>query len=118
MFTSLRRIGNTLLVVSVLSLSLTFLSSLTVQCAGTSSGCLAALFFGIEPVEYLTDFSDFSIAQTTIAVPSEGVGFVALIQLVSAYGLLVAVGILIILELFELYYIRKFLRFRKMRRQA
>jgi hypothetical protein len=95
-----------LLIVGVLGLSYSFVSTLSFQCGLESKGCMAALFASFEYPAYQ---ANFSVAQSTAALPIDGVGLVPFIQLVSGYTLLIAVGLLIVLECIELYYLRRFM---------
>jgi hypothetical protein len=115
---SLRRIGNALLTLSILGLTLSFTSSLSFQCGIGAKGCLASLFSFTTYSTIEETMPILSIAQSTGAFPIDGTGWWSFVQLTSGYALLVAVSILIALEFFELYYIRKILGYRKMFRIA
>lgn len=107
---TVRRIGNILFVLSVVGLCVGFVSSLSLQCGNGVDGCLANLYWGIhDGVQYE---SDLTTAVSTIAIPTPDFGWSPFIQLVSGYLLLIAVGILIVLEGIELHYIRKALQLR------
>lgn len=51
--------------------------------------------------------SNLALSQSTEMVHLEGIGLLAVIQLMGAYLLLIAVMVLIILECFEFYYLRR-----------
>lgn len=103
MLASLRRIGNALLFVSVLSLGLSLLSAVSLKCGAGAQGCLATAFTAYTPAPYV---SDFSIAMST-PFSKDINDFATLIQITSSYALVVAVGILIALECVELHYMRQ-----------
>lgn len=109
---SLRRIASILLVLSVVGLCVGFMGSLSIHCgSGEKDGCLANLYWG---VQYSTPYEpDLGTAQSTATVLSPNIGWVIFIQLVSGYALLIAIGILIVLESIELHYIRKALQMRQ-----
>ncbi len=117
MLASIRRIGNALVIVSVVSLSLSLLSSVSLHCGSGEKGCLATVF----TASFLeTDFTDYKaslVVSQTSPMYVEGGGFTlaelnTFVQLTSGYILLVAVLILIALECLELHYIRRFFQSR------
>ncbi len=116
MFVSIRRIANTLLVISVLSFSLNLLSSVSLQCGGGNTGCLATAFSAPFLETTFSNYSQVSFVtfQTTPSyVEATGMTlaeFNTAVQLISGYMLFIAVLILIVLECLELHYIRKFFR--------
>lgn len=117
MLASLRRIADTLLALGVLSLSISMLSTVSVECGTGESGCLASVLTAsfTKPDYDISHLSSPATAETTPIVGALDTGvtlaeFNTAIQLVSAYTLLVAVLILIGLECLELHYIRRFLR--------
>ena len=102
---SIRRIANILLIVGVLGLSYSFLSTLSFQCGFDSRGCMATLFGVMEPAQYE---SSLTVTQTTESMLLEGISLLAVLQLMSAYLLLIAVVVLVVLECIELHYLRQF----------
>lgn len=118
MLRSIRRIGNVLLMVSVLSLSLSMLSSVSALCAQGGTDCFAAAFSALGEVNPEYTWS----AQTAESTPTHGTGLIGetasvdvwtVFQIVSGYTLLIAVLILIVLECLELHYLRKLFHYRK-----
>ncbi len=118
MLRSVRRIGNALLIVSVLSVSLGMLSSVSALCSQGGTECFAAAFsaLGNSQPEYTWS------AQTAQSTPLHGIGLIGetggvdmwtVFQMVSGYALLTAVLILIVLECLELHYLRKLFHYRK-----
>jgi len=114
MKSSLRRISNTLLALSVVGLFINIISSIGIHCGIGGDGCLAAVFSNSVFYSDLTQSNvSISSAMTTASYQENGgfsfEEFNAVLQLTSIYALFVAVVILIALEFFELYYIRRFL---------
>jgi hypothetical protein len=117
MFASLRRIADTLLALGVLSLSISMLSSVSVECGTGESGCVASVLTAsfITP-EYSLDYTQLTAESTPVAHTKTGMTlteFNSAVQLVSAYALLVAVLILVGLECVEPRYIRRILKSRR-----
>lgn len=117
MLHSLRRIADTLLALGVLSLSISMLSSVSIECGMGESGCLASVLTAsfTKPDYSIAHLSSPATAETTPIVGNleKGVTLSELntaVQLVSAYALLIAVLVLIGLECLELHYIRRFLK--------
>ncbi len=117
MIASIRRIGNALLLIGVFSMSVSLLSSISVGCGVESEGCLATVF---SATALKTDFTKYqvnpTVAETSLVSREAPVTldeFNSLVQIVSGYTLLVSVLVLIILECFELHYIREFLSLEK-----
>jgi hypothetical protein len=120
MLSSLRRIADTLLALGVLSLSISMLSSVSIECGTGESGCVASVLTAsfATPDFNTSHLSSPYTAETTPIVGTVNDGmtlteFNTAIQLVSAYALLVAVLVLIGLECLELHYLKRFLRFKK-----
>ena len=118
MLNSLRCIADTLLALGVLSLSISMLSSVSIECGSRESGCLASvLTASFTTPQYAFDYSH----QTAETTPVIGTinnrmtlsEFNTIVQLVSAYALLVSVLVLIGLECVELHYLKRFLRFKR-----
>lgn len=120
MLNSLRRIADILLALGVLSLSISMLSSVSIECGTGDSGCLATVLTAsfTKPDYDISHLSSPATAETTpiVGALENGVTlaeFNTAIQLVSAYALLIAVLILIGLECLELHYIRRFFGHKK-----
>ena len=115
MKSSIRRIASTLLFMSVLSLGLGTLSSFVSECGTGTSGCLASvLSFSNISTQSTPDFSTVGSTASYRGDPATDTAWLMeLIRAMSVAGLFVAVTILIILECFELYYIRTLLHARK-----
>ncbi len=112
MKSSIRRIANTLLVIGVIGISASLSQVLFLQCVSEARGCLAALSFagGMSANEYM---HMNTLAQTTSALPLEGAGWTDIIGPLSSSLMLIAVFTLIVLEGFELYYLKKILGLRR-----
>ncbi|MEN9922290.1 MAG: hypothetical protein RL097_567 [Candidatus Parcubacteria bacterium] len=109
---SIRRIGNALIAVGVLSLSLVTLSQLTFQCSTDKVGCLAAaVTFSASqeniPEAYITDGTAVTTVSEADNVPSVASFFIEVVRVTSVYLILLGVVALIMLELKELHYLRK-----------
>lgn len=123
MLASLRRIADVLLALGVLSLSISMLSSVSIECGTGESGCLASVLTAsfTKPDYSIAHLSSPATAETTpiAGTLEKGVTLAELntaVQLVSAYALLIAVLVLIGLECLELRYLRRFLRYKKQAR--
>ena len=103
MITSARRIGATLLLISVVSLTFSFASIVVTKCTSKYS-CLSAILL------YKADFTISRSTPSEISDPIYGVkNFVAVnraIQVTSFYILILALAILIALEFRELHYLK------------
>jgi len=109
MLKSIRRIGNALLITSLLTFSASVVGITFAQCGtGGTQNCLASLVFGYSPIST----PDMAVAESTVAFVSATSPFgftVEAVQLISVYGVVTAVLILIALECVELYYVRRIL---------
>lgn len=113
MLNSLRRIADALLALGVLSLSISMLSSVSIECGTGESGCLASvLTASFTTPDYSVNHFTMAGETTPIQQVDSGITlseFNTAVQLISAYALLIAVVILIGLECLELRYLRQFL---------
>ncbi len=112
MLGSVRRIANTLIVVGVLSMSLSALSSLSINCGAGGAGCLAQLIGTYDIASYETNTA---IARSTVSYVEGGAAVTlsdvnAFVQATSMYILLLAVIMLVLLECLELHYIRRLVK--------
>jgi hypothetical protein len=117
MLVSLRRIADALLALGVLSLSISMLSSVSMECGNGDSGCLATVLTASFATPDFRSSQHHIMAEST---PASSAGtaltlaeFNTAVQLISAYTLLVAVLVLIGLECVELRYLRRFLKSKK-----
>ncbi len=113
MLSSIRNIASSILFISILSLAFSFAAILVTRC-DEASNCAAAISL------YKTNVTNSqSTAQTATAagLPTFE-GIVEVMQVVSAYGLLFSVAILIVLEARELHYLKLFLISRRKHKKA
>lgn len=111
MIVSLRRIGTALFFVGVFSLGLSSLGVFAGSCGVGGASCWGAAFAAYPTASYQTDFA---IANKTSESALTIVSFsdvMETLQVVSPYLLVFSLLWLLALEVFEVYYIRKFLRF-------
>jgi hypothetical protein len=110
---SLRRIATSTLVIGLLALSAVTLTQLVTYCGGGQSGCmLAAVSFGVPDYQVVPLAFETAQSVTTKSVSAElGVFevFASVVQAMSVYLILLSVVVLVVLEAFELRYLRQLL---------
>ncbi|MCA9354894.1 MAG: hypothetical protein KC877_05220 [Candidatus Kaiserbacteria bacterium] len=115
---SIRRVAAALGVIGLLAFSVVTIQSIVTQCGAGQMSCLsAAVLFGVPQAQpVLMDFEMNHAAPTTIhtdTVPTM-IGFtLSLIQATSVYLILLSVVMLVVLELFELRYLRHLLKVKR-----
>lgn len=109
MIGSMRRVASMLCLLSILSLSTTAVMAVSIHC-GSGESCLASLVGITSSEDYIRNYeSRLSIFNTTEHYVSGGVSFAevnTVVQQVSIYLLLGALAMLLVLEIFELHYIK------------
>jgi hypothetical protein len=108
MITSLRRIATTLTLCGMLGLLVSSAVFTATLCSQGTANCLAAAV-GLSDVGMM-DVADFAVSQsTTASVPAQSSTLTLLLQIVqqsALYILIFGVAVIIVLELFELKYLR------------
>lgn len=110
MVASLRRIGSVLCVMSIMGFGVALMHSLSFECGDGFGKCSAALFSAYPTAYYQSDFSIAYKTDQTREVDLQGSFMdegMLLVQLVSLYGLLVALALLAVLECVQVYYLRR-----------